>query len=127
MPRSTVEEAEVTGEKGVRLKAFEMKRLLLLLALLLFLLLANLLPPAAEAQPVSPHVFFGTVTVGGAPAPGGVIIEARIGGINYAFTSAGDHIPRTASDGTYGLGASTFVVLADDPGTPQKEGGRMVN
>ena len=100
-----------------------MKRVVFLTFLTSLLLLGKPSPPAAEAQPAVSHVFHGTVTIGGAPAPGGVAIEARIGGVNYAYTSAGDHIPRTASDGTYGKGFNNLNVLADDPGTPEKEGG----
>ena len=81
-------------------------------------------PVRVQAAPQPPAAFHGSVTIGGATASGGIEIQARIGGVNYAHSSsAGDNIPRTASDGTYGKGANVFQVLADDPGTGAKEGG----
>ena len=80
-------------------------------------------PSVVQAVPVPPTALHGEVTVGGGPAPAGTIIEAQIGGVNFAFApDEPDNIPRTASDGTYGK-VRAFQVLADDSETPQKEGG----
>ena len=83
-----------------------------------------------QAVPLPPHVFYGTVTVGGVGAPDGTVIRAVIAAAscdpadcNFAFSSTGDHIPRTV-DGTYGFDSNTFQVLADDTDTTDvKEGG----
>ena len=74
-----------------------------------------------EAVPLPGAFFHGNVTVVGQPVSGGIEVQARIGGVNYAFSSGGA-TPVTASSGTYGI-VSSFQVVADDTGTPQKEGG----
>ncbi|MDA1348441.1 MAG: hypothetical protein O3A47_06190, partial [Chloroflexi bacterium] len=94
----------------------------LLLGLIAFILVDSS-PPTAEAVPLPPAVFYGTVSVGGEPAGDGVEIKAKIGGVNYAFApNQPANVPRTV-DGTYGQ-FSVFQVLADDPDTSAKEGGK---
>jgi len=78
--------------------------------------------PSVQAEPRLGHIFFGNVTVGGNRASSGVEIQARINGVNFAFSNQGDNVPRTDSDGKYGT-SETFRVLADDPATTAKEGG----
>ena len=68
-----------------------------------------------QSVPQMPHRFYGYVTIAGEPAPDGTLIEARIAGITYAST--------TTVDGKYGY-AEAFNVPADDPDTPEKEGGQ---
>jgi len=67
-----------------------------------------------QALPQMPHQFYGAVTVAGDPAPDGTLVEAVISNITYANT--------TTVDGKYGYDP-LFKVLADDPDTPEKEGG----
>jgi len=77
-------------------------RLLLLLALL----------PIAMAVPGIPSDFYGTVTIDGAPAPAGTVVDAYIGAELFAqFT--------VTTAGSYGL----MPVTGDDPDTSGKEGG----
>ena len=59
-------------------------RLLALLAALPFLLM---LPTAASAQQVPPHVFIGTVTINGLDAPPGTTLTASIGGVVQGSTT----------------------------------------
>ena len=94
----------------------------LLLGLIAFLLADRSPLDLVEAVPLPPAVFHGTVSVGGEPATDGVSIEAKIGGVNYAFSPTGDGSART-SGGTYGRGTNVFQVLADDTDTLAKEGG----
>jgi PKD repeat protein len=68
-----------------------------------------------QCVPPMPHRFYGYVTVAGAPAPDGTLVAAKIAGITYAST--------TTVDGKYGY-AVAFNVPADDPDTPEKEGGQ---
>jgi len=68
----------------------------------------------AQCVPQMPHRFYGYVTVAGVPAPDGTLVVAKISGITYAST--------TTVNGTYGY-ATVFNVPADDPDTPEKEGG----
>jgi PKD repeat protein len=68
-----------------------------------------------QCVPLWPHRFYGYVTVAGAPAPDGTLVAAKIAGITYAST--------TTVDGKYGY-AVAFNVPADDPDTPEKEGGQ---
>lgn len=101
----------------------------LMAAVAVFFLLDRSPEGVVEAVPEFGNTFSGTVFVGGLPAAGGIEIQAKIGGINFAFSNQGDHIPRTAPDGTYGQNyqgqPNTFQVLADDPDTVGiKEGGR---
>jgi len=70
----------------------------------------------ANAVPQMPNKFYGSVTIGGSPAPDGVLVEAKIGGITYET--------ELTVDGKYGYTASDlFYVPADDPDTAPKEGG----
>ncbi|MEM2994933.1 MAG: PKD domain-containing protein [Candidatus Bathyarchaeia archaeon] len=64
-----------------------------------------------NAVPQMPHRFWGSVTISGAPAPDGTLIEAVINSVTFAST--------TTSNGSYDL-----QVPADDPDTPTIEGGR---
>jgi len=68
-----------------------------------------------QCVPQMPHRFYGYVTVDGAPAPDGTLITAKIAGVTYAST--------TTVDGKYGY-TTAFNVPADDPDTPEKEGGQ---
>ncbi|MCL0036591.1 hypothetical protein M1N47_04210, partial [Dehalococcoidia bacterium] len=68
----------------------------LLLALCLILSLAS---PAFAVPPI-PHTFFGTVTIGGQPAPVGTVVSAWVGEEEVASTTVFD------ADGSYELGVS---------------------
>jgi hypothetical protein len=68
-----------------------------------------------QCVPQMPHRFYGYVTVDEAPAPDGTLITAKIAGVTYAST--------TTVDGKYGY-TPAFNVPADDPDTPEKEGGQ---
>lgn len=63
-----------------------------------------LLSGVALAIPGTPHVFYGSVTLNGSPAPDGTVVSARINGIQVAST--------TTMDGKYGYEPMFFV---DDP------------
>ncbi len=89
-----------------------MCRSLKLTAILLLLTLILISP--ALGVPQMPHAFYGTVTVSGKKVPDGTVVAAFIGGVEYART--------TVTDGKYGY-SPTFKVPADDPDTPEKEGG----
>ncbi len=69
----------------------------------------------AYAVPQAPHQFYGEVTIGGEPARDGILIEAIIDEITYEST--------TTVEGRYGWDLPLFMVPADDPNTPEKEGG----
>jgi hypothetical protein len=58
-----------------------------ILALLSVLALLLTLPAVASAQQVPPHVFFGTATVNGLPAPAGTPVVAMIGGEQRGSTT----------------------------------------
>jgi PKD repeat protein len=64
-----------------------------------------------KAVPQMPHRFWGSVTVAGQPALNGTLVEAKINNITYAST--------TTLNGNY-----DFQVPADDPDTPEIEGGK---
>ena len=69
----------------------------------------------AQATPQPSHVFSGTVTVGGSPAPDGLTIEARVAGTNYAFTDPTTSTLATTVGGNYGrLSAPLTQVVGDD-------------
>ena len=94
----------------------KLRRLAGALGLLLALsLLVSLGPTWVLAVPPQPHQFYGNVTICGAPAPEGTVVSARIGGIEYASTTVD-------AEGRYGYDP-LFKVPADDPDTPEKEGG----
>ncbi len=84
------------------------------ISLVLAIILSLSLAAPVMAVPQIPHAFYGTVTVGDGPAPNGVLISAKIGGVEYATT--------TTLDGKYGY-SPTFKVGADDSDTPEVEGG----
>jgi len=84
------------------------------IGLILAVMLSLGLATPAMAAPQIPHAFYGNVTIGGEPAPDGIVISARIGSTEYETT--------TTVDGKYGY-SPTFMVPADDPETPEKEGG----
>ena len=68
----------------------------------------------AFAVPPMPHQFYGDVYIDGLLASDGILVEAKIDGITYLST--------TTLGGQYGY-TPTFLVPADDPDTPEKEGG----
>lgn len=82
--------------------------------LIIISVLTVLVPSTVLAVPQFPMQFFGNVIIAGVPAPDGTLIEAKIDGIVYAST--------TVKDGKYGYDP-IFLVPADDPETPEKEGG----
>lgn len=82
--------------------------------LIIISMLTVLVPSTVLAVPQFPMQFYGQATIGGVPAPDGSLIEAKIGGVVYAST--------TVKDGRYGYDP-IFLVPADDPDTPEKEGG----
>jgi uncharacterized membrane protein len=64
--------------------------------------------------PPMPAAFYGTVTIGGSPAQDGTVVSAWIGEVEYARATTSD---------VYGPGSYSLTVPADDPTTPDKEGG----
>jgi len=82
--------------------------------LLALALIAGLTAPVL-AVPQAPHQFWGEVAFDGVPAPAGTPISAQIGGVEYASTVVDDL-------GRYGYDPA-FYVPADDPDTPDKDGG----
>ena len=94
------------------------------LGLLLALGLIAALAVPALAVPQQPHQFYGTVSIGGALAPEGTTVSARIAGIETVYESG-----TVDAEGRYGYsemvgGTGLFKVPADDPGTLYtKEGG----
>ena len=108
-----------------------MKNLVAGIALLLFaaVMVVYVLAGETSAQgpvtPAFPHIFLGNVTVDGLPAAPDLLIEARIGNVNYAQSVHLGLItqPVTESGGTYGLEIQSQV-CGDFPSTPnEKEGG----
>ena len=83
----------------------------LLLALALVL---GLVAPVL-AVPGIPMQRYGDVTIDGLPAPVLTEVRAEIDGVVYATTTVD-------ANGQYGM-APNFVIPADDPDTPAKEGG----
>ena len=69
-----------------------------------------------QAVPLPPATLWGTFTIDGVLAPDGTVLNAQIGGITYASTTVGTH------DGQPGL--YSIDVPADDPVTPEVEGGK---
>ena len=78
--------------------------------ILLIIVLAPASARMVRAVPQLPDAFYGKVTVAGNTVPDGTIVAAYIGNTQYANT--------TVRNGQYLL-----KVPADDPDTPQKEGG----
>jgi len=71
--------------------------------------------PGSAAPPPMPASFYGTVTVNGTDAPEGTPVSAWIDGVRYATTDAFTFDGRSM----YALD-----VPADDPATPEVDGGR---
>jgi len=86
--------------------------------LIIISVLTVLVPSTVLAVPQFPMQFYGSVTIGGVPAPDGTLIEVKIDGVVYAST--------TVKDGRYGYDP-VFLVPADDPETPEKEGGAEID
>lgn len=86
-------------------------------ALLILTLLLLLVPGFAgmAASPPLPASFYGTVTLDGADVDAGTLVSAWINGITYAETQAFFY----QSQSMYAVD-----VPADDPATPEVEGGR---
>lgn len=85
-----------------------------MLSTILILALFTISFAGVYAVPGIPHQFYGSVTIDGVLASDGISVEAVIDGVVYSET--------TTVGGTYGY-AVLFNVPADDPGTPEKEGG----
>ena len=69
------------------------------------------------------HRFSGRVFVGSQPVvPAGLLVEARIGGVNYTNSTDEGRNTVTATGGVYGE-VRDFHICADVPETPEKEGG----
>jgi len=83
--------------------------------LLALALLASMAGPVLGQPPEIPMQLYGYVSVGGLPAPEGTQVRAEIDGAAYAAQAAD-------SQGRYGYEA-VFVVPADNPATPEKDGG----
>ena len=77
---------------------------------------------SAHAVPQPPHIFFGSVTVGGSQASPGLKIEARILNVNYANSEQAGQNTRVGAGGSYGS-TENFHVCADDDSSAPKEGG----
>ncbi|MFC1999232.1 fibronectin type III domain-containing protein [Chloroflexota bacterium] len=90
-------------------------RTLLGILVIVSILVALLPSSSVLAVPQIPMQLYGNVTVGGSAAPDGLQVEARIGGTTY--------LDSTTRDGSYGYFDPFFIVPADDPDTPGKEGG----
>jgi len=84
---------------------------LALSAILVFVLLCA---PVTLAMQLPPHWFRGNVTVNGNPAPDGMVVSAKIEGVEYSNA--------TTISGKYGADGS-FYVPSDNPDTSEKEGG----
>ncbi len=93
---------------------------ILSVAIVLILLHSLLGALVAQAQPSPPAKYYGTVTMGGSPAPAGVAVSARIGGAEYASTS-------TDAQGRYGWTPPLFYVPAAGSALPQPRDGDTVS
>ena len=96
------------------------KRILLLYPLLCLLLTFSMAVPVFAQPPPTPHSFYGTVTIDGAPATAGTVIDARGTGV---FTAVPPYNPITTTvEGEYGssspLGPWLVVQGYIDEGTP---------
>ena len=82
---------------------------------------------AQQGVPQLPNTFFGSVYFGSgppssaSPVVAGVLVEAKIGGTNFARSEQGG-LTLTGQGGTYGVDTN-FHVLADNPDTEAKDGG----
>ena len=90
-----------------------MKIKLLTIALVLGLAFALGAGNVAAAPPGMPHAFYGSVTIDGTPATDDIPVSAHIGDLSWSTTTSG---------GQYGY-SPQFIILLDDPETPQKDGG----
>ena len=120
----THREANPTGTRELNTMR---KGLVILQSVIIAALMATLTVQAASAQvPPQPHRFYGDVTIGGAGAPPGTAIAAKIDGVTVA--TAVTHSPTVYGTSPneyttrYG-GTSIFYVPADDVSTPAKDGG----
>ena len=68
-----------------------------ILALLVGMILLFTLPALVSAQVQFPHIFVGTVTLDGAPAPDGTVVSARVEGVADAAGTT------TTSGGSYNI------------------------
>jgi len=91
------------------------KTLSLALALVLALLLCSMPVAAQPPGPPTYHIFWGTVTIDANPAPDGATVSAYIGSLSWSTTTR---------KGKYGYDP-LFSILADDPTTPEKDGGAV--
>ncbi len=103
------------------MKTIKHKRPAGILGCLLALSLIFSLAAPVLAVPPIPHNFWGQVTIDSVPAGEGTIISAEIGGAEYASTTV-DALGRYGYTPGAG-GTGIFTVPADDPDTPEKEGG----
>jgi len=85
--------------------------------LITIVVVSMLLPLPVAAVPQPPHVFRGTVTVGGSAAADGLAVTAAIAGASFSYAPSAQ-----TSGGRYGDDLQ-FKVPADDPDTSTKEGG----
>jgi hypothetical protein len=69
------------------------KRRWLLVPLVILALLLSAIP--VYAIPPIPHAFYGTLTIGGSPAPVGTVVTAKVGGVQYSSIT-------TTVEGQYG-------------------------
>jgi hypothetical protein len=92
-----------------------MRKKLLSLALIgaIALLFGLSTPVAAVMPPMMPHALYGDVIIDGVPAPNGTTVSAHIGALSWSTTTSG---------GQYGYSPS-FMIPADNPATPAKDGG----
>jgi len=74
------------------------------------LLLLGATPALANGIPKLPHAFYGSVTVNGAPAPGGTQVSARVN-IGEIISTQN---PVTTSGGSYGVSSSYLLVQGYD-------------
>ncbi len=97
------------------MKIFKTSKLVGTLGSLLALILTLSLAIPVFAVPQIPHQFYGQVIIGGIQAEAGTTVSAEIDETVYATTTVD-------SLGRYGYDP-LFKVPADDPETPEKEGG----
>ena len=71
---------------------------------------------AGEGEGLTPHQFWGNVTIDGLPAPPGTEVSVRVAGVANTFTTVVDN------NGRYGY-VPSFFVPSDDPDISGKAGG----
>jgi hypothetical protein len=84
--------------------------------LLALALIAGMVVPILAQTPGGPHLFWGTVTIGGAQAQAGTVITASIAGVPGNFTTVVD------AQGKYGI-SPAFQIPAEDTSIPGRDGG----